>query len=1230
MSDSPEIEIIRIASQETLEAYLRAGDEVAISLILEGAKSYLLDHGFRRLALLSRGFSPDFTPLVSDLKKAKKLMLMGLHISDSEFEFVLEASNSLQSLSVIRGGLNTRHANLIAKNLPNLTELWLQANLVGDAGAKAIAKGLPNLTTLFLYENNVGDDGAQAIAEGMPNLTSLALVGNRVGDSGAQAIAEGLPHLATLSLAKGSVRKAGAQAIAEGLPNLTALNLSDNSLGDVGAKAIAEGLPNLIALDLAKNRLSEAGAQAISERLLNLESLNLYRNSVGDSGARAIAERLPSVTTLNLAGNNVGNTGTKAIAEGLPNLSSLNLYGIRVSHVGAQAIAEGLPNLTTLNLNGSGVGDDGALAIAKGLPNLAKLNLQSSGVGEVGAKAIAKGLPNLAKLNLQSNGVGDVGAKAIAEGLPNLGSLILSNNRVGDAGAQAIAEGLPNLTELWLQENLVGDAGAKAIAKGLPNLTTLFLYENNVGDDGAQAIAEGLPNLTALFLNGNNVGDAGAKAIAEGLPILAGLDLSGNSVGSAGAKAILDNYQFRFLSLLDLSKNPCTDQLLTKATFQSSDAKALLAAWTEFVAADASGTLVPLNEAKLLVLGDEAVGKTSLARFLLEGKARDPNERKTPNVRHFERIETRTWLPDGSDIRLNVWDFGGQEIMRGTHRYFLTERSLYILVLEDRREDDDSIDPWLRMIHSSAGNVPILVVINKCDGGKADLRIDEPHYQREYPQIIGFYRISCNDDKYSKQRAAALRAVIANTLVVHEAFEAARTPQPSSWLAVKEALTARAREESVLEATIFNAICVDPEVVGDRPLAGDDERRSLLRTLHAMGVVVAHGLGRDAPAALKGITLLDPNWLTDAIYEVLDRIKTEELGGRFTRASIAEWLNPKVYPIEHHEFIISMMLDEKIELCYRLPDEKETYLAPEALRVKSPDYSAFERDALRFRYRYKDLPRALVPRLIVRLHDRLRDPEDAWLTGAKLRIDDAEAVIRADRDAKRIDIAIQGERCREALAVLRDAFLTVHKALGDLEATAWVPMPDNPEIEESYDFLLRLEREEEPDYRHRPTDADHSYKISELLHHVDLRLVQQGEAEFPSTPQLQNDVNRSFELPSFQQIFPFVPAIYVLGVLLLDSEMGWSVSIGAAIVVFMLVRYGLRLLDPAYFFRRLFQMWALTGAALLGARGIAMALDLGWFSANIGDSVTITAAVMWIVAFMILGLLAHNETHRKQ
>jgi internalin A len=83
-------------------------------------------------------------------------------------------------------------------------------------------------------------------------------------------------------------------------------------------------------------------------------------------------------------------------------------------------------------------------------------------------------------------------------------------------------------------------------------------------------------------------------------------------------------------------------------------------------------------------------------------------------------------------------------MMRGTHRVFLTERSLYVLVLEDRRQDDRSIYDWMKTIRNRGGASPVIVVINKSDGGKQDLRLDEYDLQRTFPNIVAFLRTSCD------------------------------------------------------------------------------------------------------------------------------------------------------------------------------------------------------------------------------------------------------------------------------------------------------------------------------------------------------------------------------------------------------------------------------------------------------------------------------------------------------
>lgn len=359
------------------------------------------------------------------------------------------------------------------------------------------------------------------------------------------------------------------------------------------------------------------------------------------------------------------------------------------------------------------------------------------------------------------------------------------------------------------------------------------------------------------------------------------------------------------------------------------------------------GTLRPLNEVKLLVVGREAVGKTSLLRYLIDEKPRDPNEKKTEGTAQREKIEINKWSPERCPVQLNVWDFGGQQILRDTHRLFLTERSLYLLVLEDRRQDDHrSVHEWMKTIRNRGGNSPVIVVINKSDKGEQSLRLDESTLSKAYG-IDAFLRTSCDPDKFAEGSIAALRQKIVAIVTKDERFRHIYDPVPASWLAIKTRVGALAGRHSVLEHADFVGLCKDPGE-GTEPILDEKAQHALLCTLHELGTIVAHGLVREekdldreemaarrGKAARPDVTLLDPNWLTGAIYRVLEKASSADKGGEFLREELAEWLDPDRYPPERYEFILDMM--KGIGLCFRLPNQnEERYLVPQALPGNRP------------------------------------------------------------------------------------------------------------------------------------------------------------------------------------------------------------------------------------------------------------------------------------------------------
>ncbi len=663
--------------------------------------------------------------------------------------------------------------------------------------------------------------------------------------------------------------------------------------------------------------------------------------------------------------------------------------------------------------------------------------------------------------------------------LTTLRSLDFSGHSIGDEGAKAIAASLPALTNLSLSRNSIGTEGAKAIAASLPALTSLDLDVNSIGTEGAKAIAASLPALTNLYLSRNSIGTEGAKAIAASLPALTNLYLNGNSISTEGLRAILERVALEggknrliFLALMD---NPGCDGEWPREIFFGTDARAIAAAYRRYKL----GGRQPLNEVKLLVVGREAAGKTSLIRYLTKGLPRDPSEVRTPGIALFEKIEVQGWSPEAGGIRINIWDFGGQEMLKGTHRYFLTDRSLYLLVMDDRRPDDrDQAFEWLRQIRNAGEQSPVIVVINKSDRGKQDLRLDETALRAEFPNIIEFLRTSCDADDWARGSIGSLRARIAAAINQDHRLRHVRDPLPMVWLSIKDRLTGEAKRQSVLPREDFQALCRN----STPPVADEDEQWALLGLLHDLGVVVAHGLTRDAPAVRREVTLLDPNWLTGAIYRILEMAGSvhQVPPAVFQDSDLVGWLDPASYPNHRHRYILDMMLDERIGLCFRLAAPRGGYLVPEALCANRPALPEHA-DPLRFRYRYEYLPSGLLPRLIVQGHPHLADPHVIWRSGAVFDIQNCKVLVIADRDKKRIDIQVDGPlpRRRAALGAVQADLDAVHAWNPEAKPQARVPLPDQPELDVSYDHLLKLEERSKLDFL--PDGADREYKVADLL-----------------------------------------------------------------------------------------------------------------------------------------------------
>lgn len=947
-------------------------------------------------------------------------------------------------------------------------------------------------------------------------------------------------------------------------------------------------ITSLKKIELTRSRLS---AKDI-ENFALLDQLNtIYLLDCGaDFRGAAALKYLPELNKLCIDQSQLGNAGLEILSE-LIELKELSVVDNYINDIGAIHLKK-LANLLSLNLAGNSVGNDGAQAIAD-LKQLRSLNLSSAKVGPLGVQAIAT--------------------------LTDLSSLDLTNNLVGDAGAQMLA-GLTELRSLKLSGSGIQVEGARAIAE-LPRLSSLNLSRNNIGDAGAAAVAR-VSSLTSLDLRENNIGEAGAKEIAKHTG-LSSLNLQRNQILEAGARALLDAWANPTTSdrrqLLDLRGNRNLGGLLAAELLEQADAQALIAVWRRFREAEAKGELRPLNEAKVLVLGNEGVGKTSLVRYLVDRVPRDDSEPKTAGIVIRRDVPIEDWSAEESGVRLHFWDFGGQEIMHQTHRYFLTRRSLYLVVLEDRREDDRSVYDWLKVIRSRGGESPVLVVINKCDQGTPNLRLDETSIRAAYPNVLGFVAVSCKPD--SEERIAGLRQQIAGLVSGDPRLKHVRDPFPPEQLRVKRAVAVAAEEARYLDRAAFIQLCEAADEPASR-ITDPALQRSLLQLLHDLGTVVAHGLERERSDAAREVTLLDPNWLTEAIYRLLNSKRILDQDGEFGRDEMAAELDPERYPPERHGYIVDMMQEHEIGLCFRLPGQGERWLMPECLTTNGPDVEVFFENTLRFRFTYDFLPIGLMPRFIVETYNKSTDQPTRWRTGVLLGTAGCKVLVRADLDRSRIELAVTGPeaRRRSALAAVLHDLEVVHQIYPEIGTEARVPLPDDPEVDVGYADLSKWEAVEGANYSFWPEKAARKYTVGELLAGVRVEGGRQMVSEEVVPPTVASPTQG---LAGFWW-FPLAcgaaaMALAVLLMLLPTNE--WQAVVGGVAGVGIIVTLVATHFAPGRFYRRM-MAWTVSGGFLIHMAGFSA--EAGFW----GDSaarlqwdgrVSVGFSVAWMV--IVVGLI---------
>lgn len=555
---------------------------------------------------------------------------------------------------------------------------------------------------------------------------------------------------------------------------------------------------------------------------------------------------------------------------------------------------------------------------------------------------------NLEKLDLSNNKFTEI--KFNFSKYENLKSINISNNSIKTVQYLELAESIQSLN---LSGNKIKSLPSKySSLKGIKELDLSYNQITTLPD----FIGE-MENLRVLDLTGNRL-ESLPKSLSK-LKKLHKLRLNGNPIGEVPIEISsqgLDSVLYYYLNL---------------------------------------GESIPLNEAKLLIVGQGAVGKTFLMNKLVLNE--------TPETVTTEGIDIRKWFiqSQGEQVRLNVWDFGGQEIYHSTHQFFLTKRSIYLLVWEARKDDSIlTFDYWLNIISMLSNSSPVIIVLNKIDERMKE--IDQKSIKEKFPNIVGFKSVSAKEGTNISELTASIENNISNLPHIKDKL-------PKIWNEVRTKL--EEKEEDYIEFNTYMEIC-------NKLGLDKSESNKLSKYFHDIGVFLYFS---ENPI-LKHIIFLNPTWATNCVYRILDLKAVVESYGRFSTSLIET--NLDTYDSKQITYIIELM--KKFELCFEI--SQGNYVVPELLNVSSPEKSYNFSNSISLNYIYSFMPAGIISRLIVRLKDRIISNE-FWKNGLFINFESSIAKIVSKPLDRLLSIEVNGDSKAELLAIIRAELEIINETL---------------------------------------------------------------------------------------------------------------------------------------------------------------------------------------------------------
>jgi internalin A len=431
------------------------------------------------------------------------------------------------------------------------------------------------------------------------------------------------------------------------------------------------------------------------------------------------------------------------------------------------------------------------------------------------------------------------------------------------------------------------------------------------------------------------------------------------------------------------------------------------------------------HQVKLVLVGQGDVGKTCLVNNLLVIPIKE-HQGKTEGV-EIRQLQ----LPHPEDSRQNmtlaIWDFGGQEIQHATHQFFLTNRSLFVLLWNARQDvgkRGGNVQYWLEMIKSRAPDSPVFMVATHCDQEPA--RVSTEYWRNHFPNIRGVYEIGNLNNKGVEELKEALRQEASKLPIMKDAWN-------RRWMEARKAVK-----------EIDKAYITPEEAWGVMRSKGveTEELEVVAGRMHLLGDIVYFREN----VSLKDTIILDPSWLTKRVCEAVSSDLVQKKSGVLSRELLEH-----IWPTEKHAIrdeLLNFM--EQYDLSYRTDSHRDESIVVQALPDSPPDELSEEwnktnrKKSLDLRYKFKGtLPPGIPSWFIAREHRFTMGLH--WRYGAvfKDRGGQHRALVQLTDTAGDLNVllSVRGEEPIKFFSILQDGLEETLSRYPGLNVQRMVPCP---------------------------------------------------------------------------------------------------------------------------------------------------------------------------------------------